>query len=155
MANFVYDKLKAGLIDGSINLTTDTIKVLLVQEINPTIVVSAAMVGDTMDTSYAGSSATPLTETSGVGYTAGGKTLTGTSATSAVENGLNVTYFDADDVNWSSSTITAGGVLLYKDASPYTSGTPLAYLDFSANRVSSNGDFQLIWNSTGILELTA
>ena len=75
----------------------------------------------------------------GVGYTAGGNTLTridpNTDGTTA--------YVDFADTTWSSATITAGGALIYNTTTGGGSGTTnaVAVLDFGGDKTSTNGDF--------------
>lgn len=87
----------------------------------------------------------------GNGYTTGGATLT--SKTEAFTG--QVKKFDADDVTWAASTITARYAVIY-DATPGTSATnPLiAYVDFGADVVSSGGAFTITWDANGIFTVT-
>jgi hypothetical protein len=159
MAHVVYDNLKKKLLDESFD--TSTLYALLVQETNPTIITSAGLVSATMSEEYSGTSGTPLTETSGVGYQAGGQLL---SAVSMFDTGSivglsanNVTWPDPAITSATTSTITAGGALVYQlPSGTYTSdGIPLIYFDFSASRVSTLGNFTITWNEEGIIELTS
>lgn len=136
MANQVFDSFKTGLLDGSVDLLTDTIKVLLLSGANDTVTTSASSL------SYVLSS--DVNETSGIGYTAGGQTINNMVVSSTSDS----IFIDADDVTWSSSTITAGGAIVYKD-----SDIPLFYVDFAANRSSYNGNFTIQWLDDGILEV--
>ena len=90
-------------------------------------------------------------EVSGAGYTATGETL----ANQAVSITTRVTKFDADDVQWASSTITARYAVLY-DATPGSDATrPLIlYVDFGEDKVSDNGTFKIAWNASGIFTIT-
>jgi hypothetical protein len=93
-------------------------------------------------------------EVSGTGYTAGGATLT--TKTNAYTSGTNVTKFDADDVSWTTSTITARYAIIY-DSSPATNATrPLiGYVDFGSDQSSSAGTFSVVWDAAGIFTTTA
>lgn len=93
-------------------------------------------------------------EVTGTGYTAGGATLANKSVT--YTSGTNVTKFDADDVSWTSSTITARYAVIY-DASPASNATrPLiAYVDFGSDQSSSSGTFSIVWDAAGIFTTTA
>jgi len=87
-------------------------------------------------------------EVSGTGYTAGGAFLTSPTVAEATR----VTTFDAADVSWASSTITARGAVLYDDAA---ANDPLiAFIDFGADKSSDNGTFTVQWSASGILTLT-
>ena len=86
-------------------------------------------------------------EVSGTGYTAGGESLTSVTLT---QSGGTIT-FDADDVTWTSSTITARGAVIYDDS--LASDPLIAYIDFGADKSSSAGDFVLSFNASGIFTL--
>jgi hypothetical protein len=92
-------------------------------------------------------------EVSGTGYTAGGNTLA--NKTNAYNSATNVITLDADDTTWSSSTITARYAVIY-DATPATNATrPLiGYVDFGSDQSSSNGNFTITWDATGIVRIT-
>ena len=86
-------------------------------------------------------------EVVGTGYTAGGESLTSVTLT---QSGGTIT-FDADDVTWASSTITARGAVIYDDS--LASDPLIAYIDFGADKSSSAGDFVLSFNASGIFTL--
>jgi hypothetical protein len=92
-------------------------------------------------------------EVTGVGYTAGGNTLA--NKTNSYNSATNVITLDADDTTWSSSTITARYAVVY-DATPSTDATrPLiGYVDFGSDQSSSNGNFTITWDATGIVRIT-
>lgn len=92
-------------------------------------------------------------EVSGTGYTSAGLTLA--NKTNTYNAGTNVIVLDADDVTWASSTITARYAVIY-DATPATNATrPLiGYVDFGSDQSSSNGNFTITWDSTGIVRVT-
>lgn len=150
MANIVFNALKEGLLDSSIDLLSDDIYTLLVQEYNATsaINVSATELSATVSFEYSGSSATALTETSGVNYTAGGYILSGSTVSAG-----DTSYWTASDIVISGSTITAGGMLIYKKLTPLATSIPLGYIDYGVDRVSENGNFTIQWNSSGIISV--
>lgn len=90
-------------------------------------------------------------EVSGTGYTAGGVSL----ANKAVTYASRVTKFDADDVQWTSSTITARYAVLYDNA-PAADGDKklLLWVDFGEDKKSENGTFKIEWNASGIFTIT-
>lgn len=90
-------------------------------------------------------------EVTGTGYTAGGATLG--SKTEAFAS--QVKKFDAADVTWAASTITARYAVVY-DATPGSAATnPLiCYVDFGADVSSSGGDFTITWDANGIFTVT-
>jgi hypothetical protein len=92
-------------------------------------------------------------QVTGTGYTSGGITLA--NKTNTYNSATNVIVLDADDVTWASSTITARYAVIY-DATPATDATrPLiGYVDFGSDQSSSNGNFTITWDSTGIVRVT-
>jgi hypothetical protein len=92
-------------------------------------------------------------EVTGTGYTAGGNTLA--NKTNTYNSGTNVIVLDADDTTWSSSTITARYAVVY-DATPATNATKplIGYVDFGSDQSSSNGNFTITWDATGIVRIT-
>ena len=90
-------------------------------------------------------------EVTGTGYTAGGAELTNKS----ISESTKVTTFDADDVTWSSSTITARYAVIYDDTPTNDTDKKLiAYIDFGEDKSSENGNFTLQWDSDGIITWT-
>jgi len=92
-------------------------------------------------------------QVTGTGYTSGGLTLA--NKTNTYNSSTNVIVLDADDTTWASSTITARYAVIY-DATPATDATrPLiGYVDFGSDQSSSNGNFTITWDSTGIVRVT-
>lgn len=92
-------------------------------------------------------------QVTGTGYTSGGITLA--NKTNTYNSSTNVIVLDADDVTWASSTITARYAVIY-DATPATDATrPLiGFVDFGSDQSSSNGNFTITWDSTGIVRVT-
>ena len=92
-------------------------------------------------------------QVTGTGYTSGGNTLA--NKTNVYNSSTNVIVLDADDTTWASSTITARYAVIY-DATPATDATrPLiGYVDFGSDQSSSNGNFTITWDSTGIVRVT-
>lgn len=141
MASKLFGSVIAKAFNKEIDLDTDTIKVaLLTSAYTPN--------QDTQD--YFDD--VSAFEATGTGYTAGGVTLTGKSV--SYDASTNTTVFDADDVTLAGSTVTARYAVIY-DASPATAATrPLiGYIDFVSDKSSNNGDFQLIWDSTGLIKI--
>lgn len=92
-------------------------------------------------------------EVAGTGYTAGGQSLTTKTRTYDAAN--NVTVLDADDVTWAASTITARYAVIY-DNTPATNATKplIGYLDFVSDQSSTNGNFTITWDASGIVRIT-
>jgi len=86
----------------------------------------------------------------GNGYTTGGAALT----TKAVTEATRVTKFDADDVEWTDSTITARYAVLYDDTGVAGTSVVLTYIDFGEDKSSESGTFKIAWNASGILTIT-
>jgi len=88
-------------------------------------------------------------EVVGVGYTAGGKALTGKVLT--YDPATNKTTFAAANVTWDAATITARIAVLYVN----TGSKPvLAWMDFGENRSSAGDDFTIAWGAGGIFTFT-
>jgi hypothetical protein len=139
MANIIYNSAKAKLMDGSIDLDTDTIRVALVtSDYTP----SQDDHEDYADITN---------EVVGTGYTAEGAALANKAVTT--DDTDNEGVFDADDVTWTSSTITARGAIVYKDSGTAATSWFLCYYDFGSDQSSSSGDFTIAWNSEGILNI--
>jgi hypothetical protein len=126
-------------MNGSIDLDTDDIQVALVTSSYTPNVDSHDNFDDVTN------------EVSGTGYTAGGADLT--TETVSVDNTDDEGVFDADDLTWSSSTITARGAVIYKNTGTPSTSKLICYFDFGEDKVSSSGDFTISWNAEGILNL--
>jgi hypothetical protein len=138
-----YGNLISKAFNKEVDFDSDTIKVALVTS-------SYTPNQDTDD--YWDDVAT--NEVSGTGYTAGGETLA--SKTVTYTSGTNVTKFDAADVSWASSTITARYAVIY-DATPATNASKplIGYVDFGSDQSSSSGTFSIVWDAAGIFTTTA
>lgn len=144
MADVIYNSFKKKIMDGSIDLDTDTIKVVLVtSSYTPNI-----------DTHTQYSHIT--NQVTGTGYTAGGATLANKSV--AVDTTNDRAKFDADDTTWTSASVTARGAIIYKyvdnEGSPDDTSPLICYKDFGADVTSTNADFTIKWHADGILYLS-
>lgn len=137
-----YGSLITKAFNKEIDFDTDTIKVALVSS-------SYTPNQDTHDYWDDVSS----NEVSGTGYTAGGATLA--SKTVTYDSGTNVTKFDAADVSWTSSTITARYAVIYLSTGTASTSPLIAYVDFGSDQSSSSGTFQIVWDAAGIFTTTA
>lgn len=137
MADVIYTSFKRDIMNGAIDLDTDTIKVMLVTS--------------TYTPSASHAKRSDITnEVSGTGYTAGGTAIGSPTVTNVSTNGV----FDGNDVSWTTSTITARGAVLYKSRGGASSADELiCYLDFGTDKVSTAGTFTISWNASGILNL--
>jgi hypothetical protein len=137
-----YGSLIAKAFNKEVDFDTDTIKVALLSS-------SYTPNQDTDD--YFNDVSTY--EVSGTGYTAGGATLA--SKTVGYTSGTNVTKFDAADVSWTSSTITARYAVVYVATGTSSTSTLIGYVDFGSDQSSSSGTFSIVWDAAGIFTTTA
>ena len=121
MADVIYNSFKQKIMDGSIDLDTDTIRVALVTS------------SYTPDQDTHEDYADITNEVVGTGYTAEGAALA--SVTVTKDNTDNEGVFDAADVVWTTSTITARGAVIYKDSGTAGTSWLICYLDFGENKV--------------------
>lgn len=142
MASVIYNSFKRDIANGSIDLDSDTIKVMLVTS-SYTPDIDAHDKRDDVTNEVA----------NGNGYTTGGAALSNKAVT--VDNTNDLAAFTADNVVWSSSTITAAGAVLYKSRGGASSADELiCYIDFGGNISSTAAAFTLAFDSDGILTLS-
>lgn len=143
MASGIYNLHKQYILDnttnGRVDWDTDTIKVALV----------TSSYTPNFDTHNFFDDVT--NEVSGTGYTAGGATLG--SVTITLDTANDRVDVDAADVQWTSSTITARGAVIYKSTGTASTSPLIAYLDFTTDQISSNGTFTIQWAAAGIVRL--
>lgn len=140
MASLIYNSAKVAMIDGTIDLDTDTINVLLVTS-------SYTPNKDTHDFRD-----DVTNEVVGTGYSAGGMALV--SKTVTQDNTNDRAVFDADDLVWTTATITARAAVLYKARGGASSADELiAHIDFLADKSSTAADFTIQWHADGIFYL--
>lgn len=140
MASVLYNSFKRDIMNGSIDLDTDTLKIMLV----------TSTYSPNIDTHTKRSDIT--NEVSGTGYTAGGATLANKTVTA--DNTDDEGVFDADDVVWTTATITARGAVIYKSRGGASSADELiCYIDFGSDVTSTAGDFTISFNAEGIINL--
>jgi hypothetical protein len=141
----VYSKAALNLGNGSFNLGSDTF--------NYVLCTSSYTPAPNTDATYADVSGPELT--TGGGYTSGGtalSTVTWTQATGTIT-------FDAADVSYTSSTITAKYIVIARVASSTLASTDklLCYCDLNSGGgsvSSSSGTFAINWNASGLFTLT-
>lgn len=139
MADVIYNAFKKNIMNGGIDLDTNTMKVMLVTS------------SYTPDQDTHEDRADVTNEVSGPGYTTGGETIANGAVTQ--DNTDNEGVYDGDDVTWSSSTITARGAVIYKSTGTASTDLLVCYLDFSSDKSSSSGNFTIQWNAEGIVNL--
>lgn len=129
MASLIYNSCLEDLSNNNIDFGADTFKILLVTS-------SYTPNKDTHDKRD-----DVTNEVTGTGYTAGGATSACT-VTKDVANDKVTLGFAA--VNWSTSTITAAGAVIYKSRGGASSADELvAYIDFGGNVSSAGGTFSI------------
>lgn len=135
----MYAKGFESVFNKEIDLDTDSVKVML------------ATSGYTPNQASHKYKSSVTNEVSGTGYTAGGATLTSKTAGAS-----SLTFtFDAADITWSSSTITARYAIFYVDTGTASTSPLLCYWDFGQDEISSSGNFTLTLSSSGIFTVTA
>jgi len=139
MADAIYNGFKKEIMAGNHDLDTDTYYVMLVT--------SAYLLDQDAHLDRNDISG----EITGTGYTAGGAEITGKAVTA--DNTDNEGVWDGNDVTWASSTLTAGGAIIYKSTGVILNDLLVCYLDFGGDQSSSSGDFTIQWGSEGILNL--
>ena len=137
--NVIYNSFKQKIMDGSLDLDTQTIKVALVTN------------AYSPDQDSHEDFADITNEVVGAGYSAGGATLANKSVTK--DNTGNEGVFDADDVTWAASTVTARGAVIYYSSGVDATSWLIAYVDFGSDKSSNNGDFKITWNAEGIINI--
>lgn len=116
---------KKALLDGEMDFSSDTTQVFKIA-----LYTSSASL-DASTTVYS-----VTNEVVGTGYTAGGKTLT---VVAPAQSGTTA-YIDFNDVEWTSSTVTARGALIYKSGG---TNPAVAVIDFGADKSSTAGTFKV------------
>ena len=140
MASIIPNATKKNLMNGGIDLDTDTIKVMLLDSNHSNNADTQEFIDDVS-----------ANEVSGTGYTAGGATLANKAVTQ--DNTDDEGVFDADDVSWAASSITARYAVIYKDTGTPATSPIIAIIDFGEDKVSTSGAFTINWDAEGILNL--
>lgn len=141
MATVIYNVFKKKQLEGSINFASDTIKVALCSSSYTPNQDSHDFFDDI--TNEVGASGT---------YAAGGATLANKAVTQ--DDTDNEGVFDADDVSFTSATITARYAIIYKSTGTASTSPLIAAIDFGSDQTSTNGTFTITWSSEGILNLS-
>jgi hypothetical protein len=144
MASILYNYWKRDVMNGTIDMDTNTFYVMLINSSG----VSAA----DKDHQYRNTYTTY--EVTGTGYTAGGTQLTTLVVSADLTNDL--AYFDGADVSWASATVTARGAIVYK-SNGSTNGTTdnlVCMFDFGSDQTATNGTFTIQWSTAGLIRLS-
>lgn len=135
-----YNDGKMKILDGTIDLDTDTIKVSL----------HTSAYSPNIDTHTFFSDLSNELAASG-GYTAGGEALASKAVSADDANDRGV--FDAADLNWTALTPSAAfryGVI-YKDTGVAATSPLIAYINFGTDQDPAGSDFTIQWHADGIL----
>lgn len=142
MASKMYGQFLAKALNKEVDWDSDTIKVALL---------SSAYTPNQDTHDYYDD--VVANEVTGTGYTAGGATLGSKTLTYDAAN--NVVVLDAADVTWASSTITARYAVIYDDSGATNAAKALiGYVDFGSDQSSTNGNFTVTWDATGIIRVS-
>jgi hypothetical protein len=141
MASKLYGQFLSQALNKEIDWDTDTIKVALLT--------NAYTPNQDTHNYYDDVVASQVT---GTGYTAGGLTLTNKTNTYVPDT--NTIILDAENVTWSSSTITARYAVIYSVGGTNATSPLIGYVDFGSDQSSSNGNFTITWDATGIVRIT-
>ena len=133
MANLVYNRFLYNLMIGNIDLSTASIYCALLTS------------SYTPDKDHNVWSDVSGNEVVGVGYTSGGKALSGKSVSQDDSNDKGI--FLADNLVWTDASFTARYAVLYNVTDP---SELICLIDFGSNKVSNNQDFNIIWDTESI-----
>lgn len=92
-------------------------------------------------------------EVVGAGYTAGGATLTLLDPAYTADG--NIAAIDADDVQWTASSLTARYAIIYKSTGTAGTSPLIGYMDFGEDKTSVSGILKIAWDAAGILKIVA
>ena len=132
MASGIYNRFKANLMNKEVDLEADTINVALYDN---THAFTAT------DTDY---TTTNELATAG-GYTQGGAALAGKAVTEAA-----TTYWDANDISWTSATFTTYHCVIYDTT---VTNDLICSIDFGGAQTVTSGTFTIQWHANGIISL--
>jgi hypothetical protein len=145
MPNVVYHSYLKHLLSGTIDLTNDTIMVMLV---SGSYTPSAANHSTRADVI-----AHQVTDSAG-GYSsaAGGKALD--NKVIFIGGSPSGAIFDANNVSWTPTTISqAAGAVLYTSGLSDPVRRLITYVDLGTTASTTNGTFEIVWNNNGIFRV--
>lgn len=152
MASLVYNRAKKEILDGTIDLVSNTIKVMLVT--------SSYVADDAHDFVEEAADDANEHELSGTGYAAGfagsGRKTLSNKAFSEDDGNNRGEFDDTADITWTGIDAgTADAAIVYKHNSADTDSVLIAYIDTGGFPIVTNGgDLTIQWNAEGILQLT-
>lgn len=129
MSSFIYNSLPLDLVKGAIDFDNDNFKIMLVG-------------ANYVPSKSAHSKRSSINgESSGNGYTAGGQVIGCSTAAAAGGNSVVVTF---DTIEWTATTISAAGAVIYADRGGASSSDELvAFVNFNALVSSTNAIFSV------------
>ena len=138
MAQGLYNRAKYNLAKKLMDLSGDTIKVMLLNN-SHTFNADHNVPGDIN-----------ANEISGTGYSTGGAALANKTVTQDDTNDLM--KFDADDTVWTVATFSAYHAALWDDT--IATDDLICSIDFGGVKSVTGGTFTIQWNANGIFRLT-
>lgn len=154
MANSWYTRGLGAIMAGTVNLDTDTLKVMLVD--------SGYTFNKDDDFISSGAGTPGGEEVSGTGYTAGfggagRKTIANTTV--SFDDTNDRAELDGDDVTWTAINAgTAKAAIIVKEVTSDADSILIAYIDTATGATFpvtfNGGDYTLAWNAEGILQLS-
>lgn len=104
-------------------------------------------------TEYAGAGSTWSTanEVSSANYTAGGTAVTPISWTQAL--GV-VTFTSSGSPSWTNVTFSTYGALVYDVTNTHYTNLGIAWSSFGGQQMVTSGNFNVVWNASGIVTYT-
>jgi hypothetical protein len=138
MASSVYERCKANLMKGIIDLESDTIKV----QLHTASYTPATTHNITSDLSN---------EVSATGYTAGGISIT---SGSVVTQGATTYWDSTTNPSWTiTGSMTARYAVIVDVDATLGANSLIAWIDFGENKTCTDGTFTITWNASGIIGL--
>lgn len=136
-----YDSFKKKVVNGSVDLATDSFKVMIASNSYTPAPPTHAFRSDITN------------EVSGTNYSAGGAALANVALTGPTTGTVT---FDADDTAWSNVTFTNGRYgIIYKARGGASSADELVgCADFGANQSPTAQNFSIVWDAAGIFTIT-
>lgn len=133
MASGIYNRFKANLMNKVVDMEADVIGVMLLDN-SHSFTATDDVIGD-INTN----------EVSGTGYVQGGDTLNSKAVTEAA-----TTKFDADDIVWSTATLTAYHAVIYDSTA---NSNLICSIDFGGAQTVTAADLTIEWDANGIITL--
>lgn len=149
MASLVFNRAKKEIADGTIDLLSDTLKIMLVDsgyspDADDEFVNDGAAANELSGTGYAS------------GFAGAGRKTIGNKSIAADDANDRAEFDSTDDQTWSSIDAgTAAAMVLYKHNTSDADSVVIAYIDTGGFPVVTNGgDLTIQWNAEGILQFT-